>query len=108
MCRLDQYKVYFFIFISCHLLITISDRLAPTYRLNTIKLLDKQILGMHQHPEHAPILLAWMLFNCQCNEEDIGARIRQFGTRAVQLGVFEYLYDMICHQIYSVNCFLDI
>lgn len=71
-------------------------------------MLDKQLVGLHQNPEHGPMLLAWMLFNMQSisgevEDDELTLRYRQFGTRATHLGVFGYLHQMISHTMFKVR-----
>lgn len=70
-----------------------------------IKLLDDQIVSLYQNPEHGPILLSWMIM-CMTSpkvqeDDDSIQKYQQFGTRAVQLGVFHYLCVMIRHPMYG-------
>lgn len=66
--------------------------------------LDKDVVLLHQNPEHGPLLLSWMVMNFQLI--DLRAdnpefqRFNQFGTRATKLGVFGYLQKMISHPMY--------
>lgn len=73
---------------------------------DTVALLDAEIMQMHQNVEHGPILLSWMLLNFQiidmCEEDEKFRKYRQFGTKAVHLGVFGYLKTMICHPMFRV------
>ncbi|XP_058460873.1 nucleoporin Nup188 [Malaya genurostris] len=66
-----------------------------------VKALDNEFVALHQFPEHGPLLLVWMLFNFRlpsCSEDDdLSSRYRQFGSRAIQLGVFQYLYALVTH-----------
>lgn len=71
----------------------------------TIKLLDDQIVSLYQNPEHGPILLSWMTM-CMTSptvqeDDDNILKYRQFGARAAQLGVFNYLFVMIRHPMYG-------
>lgn len=67
-------------------------------------LLDKDIVLLHQNPEHGPILLSWMLMNFQLIELRAETpefqRFQQYGTKATKLGVFSYLHNMINHTMY--------
>ncbi|KAG4075361.1 hypothetical protein HA402_003152 [Bradysia odoriphaga] len=70
-----------------------------------IKLLDDQIVSLYQNPEHGPILLSWMIM-CMTSpkvqeDDDNILKYQQFGTRAVHLGVFNYLCVMIRHPMYG-------
>lgn len=83
----------------------------PEFVTETVRLLDKQLVGLHQNAEHGPMLLAWMLFNMQgitgeVDDDELTLRYRQFGTRATHLGVFSYLHQMISHIMFKVNRFL--
>lgn len=66
--------------------------------------LDKDIVLLHQNPEHGPILLSWMMMNFQlidlCAENQEFQRFQQYGTKATKLGVFGYLQKMISHPMY--------
>lgn len=66
--------------------------------------LDKDIVLLHQSPEHGPLLLSWMLMNFQLIELRADnpefQRFQQYGTKATKLGVFGYLQKMICHPMY--------
>ncbi|XP_038118197.1 nucleoporin Nup188 [Culex quinquefasciatus] len=70
-----------------------------------IKALDGEIVTLHTFPEHGPLLLAWMLFNFRLqnrlDDDDLSSRYRQFGSRAIQLGVFEYLLAMVQHSTFN-------
>lgn len=66
--------------------------------------LESDIVLLHQNPEHGPILLIWMLLNfriIELNEDDPKFRkYRQFGSKAVALGVYEFLRTMLSHPLY--------
>lgn len=66
--------------------------------------LDKDIVLLHQNPEHGPILLSWMLMNFQLielrPENPEFQRFQQYGTKATKLGVFGYLQKMISHPMF--------
>lgn len=66
--------------------------------------LDKDIVLLHQNPEHGPLLLSWMVMNFQLidlrAENPEFQRFNQYGTRATKLGVFGYLQKMISHPMY--------
>lgn len=81
----------------------------PDFISETVRLLDKQLVGLHQNAEHGPMLLAWMLFNMQsitgeAEDDELNLRYRQFGTRATHLGVFGYLHQLISHAMFKVKC----
>lgn len=95
----DRFLVCFFFFINC------SSKNANIDRLRTIsKQLDKDIVLLHQSPEHGPILLSWMLMNFQLIELRSDSpefiRFQQYGTKAAKLGVFTYLHKMVGHPMY--------
>lgn len=62
---------------------------------------------MHQNVEHGPLLLSWMLANFQIielsEENEKFRKYRQFGARAVRLGVFGYLRTIISHPMFRVS-----
>lgn len=66
--------------------------------------LDKDVVLLHQNPEHGPILLSWMLMNFQLielrAENPEFQKFQQYGTKATKLGVFGYLQKMISHPMY--------
>lgn len=68
------------------------------------QLLDNEVMAWYQYPEHGPLLLAWMMFAFSDNriiDDDAASRkYRQFGTKATQLGAFEYLHEMLSHSMY--------
>ncbi|XP_053685205.1 nucleoporin Nup188 [Sabethes cyaneus] len=69
------------------------------------KALDGEIVALHQFPEHGPLLLVWMLFNFRLTscleDDDMSNRYRQFGSRAIQLGVFQYLHALVTHPTFA-------
>lgn len=71
---------------------------------DVVSYLDDDIVLLHQNPEHGTILLAWMLMNLrviELNEEDPKFRkYRQFGSKAVVLGVFDYLNAILSHSLF--------
>ncbi|XP_055628590.1 nucleoporin Nup188 [Toxorhynchites rutilus septentrionalis] len=76
-----------------------------------IKALENDFVALHQFPEHGPLLLVWMLFNFRIQnrleDDELSCRYRQFGSKAVQLGVFEYLLVLVSHPTfkdYSIVC----
>ncbi|XP_058830469.1 nucleoporin Nup188 [Topomyia yanbarensis] len=72
-----------------------------TWIVEMVKALDSEFVTLHQFPEHGPLLLVWMLFNFRLpnclDDDDLSSRYRQFGSRAIQLGVFQYLYALVTH-----------
>lgn len=70
--------------------------------------LDKDIVLLHQNPEHGPILLSWMLmnFHLMSMNNELRAenpefqRFNQYGTKATKLGVFGYLQKMVIHPMF--------
>lgn len=70
-----------------------------------VKSLDSELVTLHQFPEHGPLLLVWMLFNfrirTRLDDDDLSSRYRQFGSRAIQLGVFEYLHALVIHPTFN-------
>lgn len=70
-----------------------------------VKVLDSELFSLHQFPEHGPLLLVWMLFNLripsQMEDEELSTRFRKFGSRAMQLGVFEYLQALVTHRSFK-------
>lgn len=80
----------------------------PTAWIETIiRKCDEQIITLHQNEIHGPILLTWMLLNYRTQnileDEEAAGRCRQFGIRAVQLGVFGFLHMLISHPVYKDN-----
>lgn len=92
----------------------------PQFAADVVRLLHKQMPALAQHAEHGPVLLAWMLFNFQSpgaasgetggiinvsgideDQQQHQQRLRQYGSRAIQLGVFEYLHTMVRHAMYK-------
>lgn len=74
---------------------------------DVVALLDNEIIHMHQSVEHGPILLVWMLANFQItelsDENEKFRKYRQFGVRAVRLGVFGYLRAIVSHPMFRVS-----
>lgn len=66
--------------------------------------LDKDIVLLHQNPEHGPLLLSWMVMNLQLielrAENPVFQHFNQYGTKATKLGVFGYLQKMISHPMF--------
>lgn len=66
--------------------------------------MDKDIVQLHQNPEHGPILLSWMLMNFQLielrAENPEFQKFQQYGTKATKLGVFGYLQQLISHPMF--------
>lgn len=88
-----------------------SDKLSNVEKLRHISTqLDKDVVLLHQNPEHGPILLSWMLMNFQLiiaeNPNQLRAenpefqKFQQYGTKATKLGVFGYLQKIISHPMY--------
>lgn len=78
----------------------------PSWIQDVTKLLDKQIVQLHHNPEHGPLLLGWMLLNFHIlsqDDDDALNKYRQFGSKAVQLGVFGYLFELLTHQMFKVR-----
>lgn len=75
--------------------------------MNQVIELDEKFLALHHYPEHGPILLSWMLFKFLAksneNSTDHYAVYGKLGTRSVQLGVFQFLYEMISHKMFKDN-----
>lgn len=46
-------------------------------------------------PHHGPVLLAWVLLRHTLQPIDAGPIIKRLGQATLQLGVFEYLTDML-------------
>ncbi|ETN64999.1 hypothetical protein AND_003230 [Anopheles darlingi] len=67
--------------------------------------LDGPIQALQQFPEHGPLLLVWMLFNFRLQhtveDEDVSRRYQQLGSRAIKLGVFEYLHGLVSHPMFK-------
>ncbi|XP_041771504.1 nucleoporin Nup188-like isoform X1 [Anopheles merus] len=67
--------------------------------------LDGPMVSLHQFPEHGPLLLVWMLFNFRLQhtveDEDTTRRYQQLGSRAIKLGVFEYLHAIVSHPMFK-------
>ncbi|XP_053672999.1 nucleoporin Nup188 [Anopheles nili] len=67
--------------------------------------LDGPMVSLHQFPEHGPLLLLWMLFNFRLQhtveDEDTTRRYQQLGSRAIKLGVFEYLHGIVSHPMFK-------
>lgn len=80
---------------------------SATFVADAISRLQTPVAALTQHAEHGPILLTWMLFTFQSSatgvdaDDDTQLRNRQFGSRAIQLGVFEFLHTMIGHAMYT-------
>lgn len=59
---------------------------------------------MHQNAEHGPLLMSWMLMNIHVielsDDNEQFRKFRQYGTKAVQLGVFGFLQMMCAHPMY--------
>lgn len=57
---------------------------------------------LYKKEEHAPLLLAWMLFNfLGPNGEDI-SKYRKFGVMATKLDVFSYLERLLNETMFKV------
>ncbi|GAB0099084.1 Nucleoporin Nup188 [Sergentomyia squamirostris] len=67
--------------------------------LDEVQKLDKEILSLHQQPEHGVILFSWMLLNFRIlltsSDDELSLKYRRCGERAVKLRVFQYLTEMI-------------
>uniref|UniRef100_A0A182N1Q7 Nucleoporin NUP188 n=1 Tax=Anopheles dirus TaxID=7168 RepID=A0A182N1Q7_9DIPT len=70
-----------------------------------VSALDGPMVSLHQFPEHGPLLLVWMLFNFRLQhtveDEDSTRRYQQLGSRAIKLGVFEYLHAIVSHPMFK-------
>uniref|UniRef100_A0A1B0CU00 Nucleoporin NUP188 n=2 Tax=Lutzomyia longipalpis TaxID=7200 RepID=A0A1B0CU00_LUTLO len=84
------------LFIRC---VDVSQRQDAEKWLQEVQKLDKEILAMHQQPEHGPILLFWMLLNFRLPstelDDELTRKYTRCGGKATQLGVFQYLTEMI-------------
>ncbi|XP_058120378.1 nucleoporin Nup188 [Anopheles ziemanni] len=73
--------------------------------------LDAPIVSLHQFVEHGPLLLVWMLFNFRLQhtveDEDATRRYQQLGSRAVKLGVFEYMHAIVSHPMFKDQSLLS-
>ncbi|CRL03548.1 CLUMA_CG016201, isoform A [Clunio marinus] len=92
--------------VSCLMIILSTTNVESlTWMEEIINKLDETIIGMHNYPEHGPILISWMLFKfaSKSNETttDHFAVYGKLGSRAVQLGVFEFLYNMLQHKMFN-------
>lgn len=82
---------------------------ANLYSLNwmtdVVEKLDDQVTSLHHYPEHGPILLSWMLFKFAAKSSetttDHYGSYGKLGSRAVQLNVFEFLYSMMKHKMFT-------
>uniref|UniRef100_A0A182J1L8 Nucleoporin NUP188 n=1 Tax=Anopheles atroparvus TaxID=41427 RepID=A0A182J1L8_ANOAO len=67
--------------------------------------LDGPMISLHQFVEHGPLLLVWMLFNFRLQhtveDEDATRRYQQLGSRAIKLGVFEYMHAIVSHPMFK-------
>lgn len=92
-------------FFSMNLFVCYSPQPNIEWIKETVDLLDSEITQMHQNSEHGPLLLSWMLLNFQAvdlsDENENFRKYRQFGARAVRLGVFGYLRAIICHPMFQ-------
>uniref|UniRef100_A0A182Q2U3 Nucleoporin NUP188 n=1 Tax=Anopheles farauti TaxID=69004 RepID=A0A182Q2U3_9DIPT len=70
-----------------------------------VSALDGPMVSLHQFPEHGPLLLVWMLFNFRLQhtveDEESTRRYQQLGSRAIKLGVFEYLHGIVSHAMFK-------
>lgn len=99
-----------------------AKNVAATFMPDAYRMLQKAVHSLTQHAEHGPVLLTWMLFSMQAtavaastppppsgcdvsgtDDDTQQARIRHYGTRAVQLNVFDYLHTMLTHTMYKDN-----
>ncbi|XP_052860062.1 nucleoporin Nup188 [Anopheles cruzii] len=78
-----------------------------TWIEKVVDALDGPITALQQFPEHGPLLLVWMLFNFRLQhsveDEDVTRRYQQLGSRAIKLGVFEYLHGLVSHPMFKDN-----
>lgn len=69
-----------------------------------ISSMDKEVVLLHQQPEHAPLLFSWMLMNFHVidltDDNEEFRKYRQFGAKATQLGVFDFFYSLVTHPMY--------
>uniref|UniRef100_A0A8C9WLB6 Nucleoporin NUP188 n=1 Tax=Scleropages formosus TaxID=113540 RepID=A0A8C9WLB6_SCLFO len=59
------------------------------------KEMDQILLTFGDLPHHAPVLLAWVLLRHTLNPDEASLVIRRIGNTSLQLGVFQYLTNML-------------
>ncbi|KAI4905004.1 hypothetical protein NFI96_016456 [Prochilodus magdalenae] len=57
--------------------------------------MDQMLLTFGDLPHHGPVLLAWVLLRHTLQPVEAGPTIRKLGHMTLQLGVFQYLTDML-------------
>lgn len=71
---------------------------------SVISSMDKEIVLLHQQPEHGSLLFTWMIMNFHVidlnDENEEYRKYRQFGAKATQLGVFNFFHSMVTHPMY--------
>jgi nuclear pore complex protein Nup188 len=77
-----------------------------------IEKIDEKIIAMHNHHEHGPILLSWMIFKMATRKNDsmamdIYTSYAKLGARAVQLNVFGYLHKIVTHRQFNDKSLLS-
>ncbi|XP_062868175.1 nucleoporin NUP188 [Trichomycterus rosablanca] len=77
---------------------TLEDRteqhqLSSTHDIN--KDMDQILLGLGEISHHGPVLLAWVLLRHTLQPVEAGSIIKRLGHATLQLGVFQYLTDML-------------
>lgn len=86
-------------------ILDLNENQGEEYVQELVSNLNKTILSLYQHPEHGPLLLAWMMVNFRLKEsrvdDEIANKHRQLGSRAVQLKSFEWLLTMISHRTFQ-------
>lgn len=71
---------------------------------NTHPALDQLITTLHYNKEHSVFLLSWMLFNFKLKGEDAFLNhYNQFGIKALQLNVFEFLTRILRNEAFKVS-----
>lgn len=69
------------------------------------KSLDQLMITLHYNEEHSVFLLSWMLFNYNFKGKDaFHNRYSQFGIKALQLNVFEFLTKVLRNVSFKVSC----
>ncbi|XP_056301937.1 nucleoporin NUP188 isoform X2 [Danio aesculapii] len=59
------------------------------------KEMDQMLLTFGDIPHHGPVLLAWVLLRHTLRPEEVSSVIRRLGNTTLQLGVFQYLTNML-------------
>lgn len=65
------------------------------YQLLCMQEVDQMLLTFGDISHHGPVLLAWVLLRHTLRPEEVSSVIRRLGHTTLQLGVFQYLTNML-------------